>query len=168
MFTAGLTAILLVFFTASSAHALLGIKYGVDVTVVSPMGDWGDGAGLGVGAMGRLEISIPGPLSLTARAGYIHHLEKKGISFNMIPMLLGAKFGFGLPGIGLYAYGEGGMFRVSGSYGGVSLPSKTELGMTLGVGASVGPLDARIGMVAPKLTDLLDGYGIMGTVGYNF
>ena len=107
------TVISLFFVSSASAHAIVGVTYGADVTVISPQSFGGEGGGMGIGVMGRLEVDLPGPLTVTGRVGYSHHLEKASTKMSLIPMLVGVKFGLGVPGIGLYTYLECGFVRMS-------------------------------------------------------
>src|SRR5512138_2675661 len=47
---------------------------GLDGGFAMPTGDWGDGAGVGFGALARIEIPFQPKLTFTGRVGYIQHL----------------------------------------------------------------------------------------------
>lgn len=150
-------------------------KLGADGALVLPFGDWGDAAGLGIGATLHYDHPLNENLTLTGRLGYIHHLAKEEgpatFRFSEIPIMVGAKYHLAnVPG--LYLAGEVGLTHMM--FGGeVELlgqkveidDSETELGMTLGAGYSMGAWDFAGKLYLP---DIGDATGLMAMVGYNF
>jgi hypothetical protein len=146
---------------------------GVDAAVVLPIGDYGDLATLGFGALARFEIPLQPQLSITIRGGVILHIMDEAAgdaSFFMVPLYGGARYSLGAAGQGVYLAGEAGLTygHVSVDTGfGTASDSETELGVTLGAGFRQGALDFRGQLFIPDLSEA-DDLGIMGTVGYDF
>jgi hypothetical protein len=141
---------------------------GVDGAAVLPVGDWGDGAGIGVGALGRLDIPVLPKLTVTVRAGLVYHMPKDvmgtDVSTMEIPVLGGVRYAF-RPN--LYGASELGLvwIRTSLDGGGMSQSdSNTELGMSLAGGWRSGKLDVRAGVYFPEVADAM---GMFVTVGYD-
>jgi hypothetical protein len=146
---------------------------GVDAAVVLPLGDYGEVATLGVGALVRFELPLQPQLAITARAGALYHImdEDAGdASFLLVPIYGGARYSLGAGGEGLYLAGEIGLTwgRVSVDTGfGTASDTDTELGLTLGAGFRQGKLDFRGQLFIPDLGEAEDP-GVMGTVGFDF
>jgi len=153
---------------------------GVDGGIAMPTSTWGDAVGFGFGVLGRFEMPLVPKLTLTARAGLIHHLGKDGpsglgamasTSVNEVPLLGGVRYAFTQhPTSELYGAAELGLvyYSVSTDVGGMSSSgSNTNLGMTLGGGYRSGKLDVRGGLLFPDLGHVGDAIGIMATVGYD-
>lgn len=152
----------------------------VDGGAALPVGTWGDGAGFGVGVLGRFEMPLVPKLTLTARAGLIHHLGKDApgalggmasTSVNEVPLLGGVRYAFDhKPSAEIYGAAELGIvyYSVSTEANGMSSSgSDTNLGMTLGAGYRAGKLDLRGGLLFPDLGHVGDAIGVMVTVGYD-
>ena len=148
---------------------------GVDVAGILPLGDYSNGASFGIGALARFEYAVNPMLSATVRAGYIYNLgtpDGEGVSF--IPVLVGATYHVGPPG--LFVFGEVGItnIRVSIDTMGVSASdSSTKFSFGAGVGYQKEKIKARVGFFMPGSEDNGNGgsttlYGIMGSVGYDF
>ncbi len=141
---------------------------GVDGAFMLPIGDFGDAAGIGIGALLRFEMALDAKLSLTARAGYIHHLEKNSISFSQIPVMAGAKY---MLTDTLYGAAELGFVRAAVSaeaFGMTFEDDETNLAMNLGVGMPVGPLDVRAGLNILDLGNAGESMAVAISAGYNF
>jgi hypothetical protein len=114
-----------------------------------PVGDYADVAGFGFGALGGIEVGMNPGLALTARSGYIQHLEQDNDedSFKLrhIPILGGLKFT--VPETPLYLVGEVGavMTRTETDvpFVGSTSDEETNLGWGAGFGTMAGPLDLR-------------------------
>src|SRR5438132_5983564 len=116
---------------------------GIDGGLAMPTGNWGDGAGIGLGALARLEVPLQPRLVLTVRAGYIQHLGKDGpmggsATASEIPLFGGLRYALTQkPGSEIYGAAELGIVvgRVSIDFNGQSMDaSSTNLGMSLGGG----------------------------------
>jgi hypothetical protein len=153
---------------------------GIDGGIAMPTGDWGDAAGFGFGALARLEIPFRPKLTLTARAGYIHHTSKEAeggfggsadSTTSEIPFFAGARYAFSQQATSeIYGAAELGlvMYRVSLDFDGESMSeSDTNLGMTLGAGYRTGKLDIRAGLLFPDVGEVGDAMALMATVGYD-
>jgi len=154
---------------------------GIDGGIAMPTGDWGDAAGFGFGALARLEIPLQPKLTITARAGYIHHTSKEAAagplggggdtSTSEIPFFGGARYAFSQQATSeIYGAAELGlvMYRVSFDFDGESMSeSDTNLGMTLGAGYRTGKLDLRAGLFFPDVGEVGDAMALMATVGYD-
>lgn len=95
-------------------------------------------------------------------AGYIHHLEKNGITWGEIPFIVSGKY---KTSIGLF--GELGLGMIVHS---VDTPagddSKTKFGFMIGAGFEFMDLTIAANFWAPKADDLDKVLGLMFTVGY--
>ncbi len=153
---------------------------GIDGGVAVPTGDWSDAVGFGIGALGRFEYTLRPTIAITARAGYIQHLEKDGggglggggsSSTSEIPLFGGIRYAFSQHDTtAIYGAAELGfvMYRVSIDVDGQSMSnSDTNLGMTLGAGYRTGKLDVRGGLLFPDVDHAGDAMGVMATVGYD-
>jgi hypothetical protein len=154
---------------------------GADADVAVPLGNFSDGAGIGLGALLRYEQAMLPNLNLTGRLGFIYHLPKTQVvpgfsadtKFWTIPVLAGVKFALNQS---FYAAGELGLFfnhasvDVSGGgFGsGSSSSTETDVGVTLGGGYRTGDLDIRAGLHILDLGHAGDSMAIALNVGYNF
>jgi Outer membrane protein beta-barrel domain len=156
---------------------------GADVGFVLPLGDYADGATLGLGVLGRFEYAVTPQISATARIGFIYNLLKDvpdgvSASLNMIPVMLGGTYKIGTSG--LFAYGEVGLtnIRASASAGGMEFSdSETKLAIGAGAGYQMNKIKARVGFWMPGSQSDDDGmggtttstlFGILASAGYDF
>ena len=165
--------------TTTTATAAAAKTIGLDGGIAMPTGDWADGVGFGIGALARFEMPLRDKLVLTARAGYIQHLEKEAdndfgdskSSSSQIPLFGGVRYAFSQrPTSAIYGAAELGfvMYRVSMEVSGESMSeSDTNLGMTLGAGYRTGKLDIRGGLLFPDVGEAGDIMAVMATVGYD-
>ena len=129
----------------SSSFAQQG-GFGVGVALVSlfPSGDFENHAGVGYGGMGGVELGGEN-IHLTARSGYLKHLERRDQEIRFIPMFGGLKASTGDGGI--FFFGEMGPVLTKYNYKGPLLTASDEnennLGWGVGVGSGAGPLDIR-------------------------
>jgi hypothetical protein len=148
----------------------VGVSINAQAVVAQPMGDFGDGAGLGVGAMlgAKADIMV---LVATLRVGYVHHLEKNVSNFSNIPILVGLRYQLPTPGINLFAGLEGGMnkSKVSVSIPGIgdSSVSDTNYGINAHVGANIGSIEITAGFSIMDLDNIDKSQAVMLTVGYD-
>ncbi len=161
-------AVLLV--AAAPAQAVPGFGTGIDVAVNIPTGDWEDVSGMAVGALGYISFDAVPIIKVTARAGYLHGLENNGASISHVPVLAGVKW-FPVPVF--YLAGELGMVWSKakfdpGPVGKGESDWESEIGGTIGVGAGLGPLDARISLFMPDFDEVDNLKGILLTAGYRF
>ncbi len=162
-------------FAAAPAAADTIRTIGIDGGSVLPTGDWGDSAGLGLGALARMEMPLAPKLTLSARLGYFHHLSKESdgteSSTSEIPLFTGVRYQFsGTEAAQLYGAAELGFViaRISLENNGQSMSdSDTNLGMSLGGGYRKGKLDLRANLFFPDVGELGDALGLMATVGYD-
>ncbi len=96
-------AVVFVFgFYANNAKAGT-LTLGGNIPVDIPIGDFGDGAGIGIGFLASGEYSFTDMIGATLELGYIHHLEKNYITQGQVPIMLGSKFRFGSEALVPYA-----------------------------------------------------------------
>ncbi len=116
-----------------------------------PVGDYSDVAGFGIGGLAGIELGMNPGLALTARAGYIQHLEKDGDdegNFKMrhIPIFGGIKFT--VPETPVYLAAEVGAVMTRAEVDvpilGSQTDDETNLGWGAGIGTAAGPLDLRL------------------------
>ncbi len=146
---------------------------GVDVVGILPLGDYSNGASFGLGALARFEYGVSDVLAVTARAGYIYNLgTPSGVGLAFIPVLVGATYKVGPPG--LFVFGELGFtnIRVSVDVMGASgSDSQTKFSVGAGAGYQTGKIKARLGFFLPGSEDSGSSsttlYGIMASVGYD-
>jgi hypothetical protein len=153
---------------------------GLDGGLAMPTGDWGDAAGVGIGALARFEMPLQTKLTFTARAGYIQHLGVDGpdgagdSSTSEVPLFAGVRYAFSGAEEGsskqFYGAAELGfvIYRVSIDVNGQSMSnSDTNLGMTLGAGYRTGKLDLRANLFFPDVGEAGDAMALMATIGYD-
>ena len=167
----GLVVAWVLVFSAHSASAFPGLKYGVDGAVTIPLSSWADASGIGIGALGVIEFTAIPLFDITGRIGYIHGLEKNNVSIKHIPVMAGVKYIL-LPGVNLYLAGEIGMVfsKATADFMGLSGSSdwESEIGISIGAGAALGPLDVRGALFSPDVGEIGDMIGLLATVGYRF
>jgi hypothetical protein len=139
---------------------------GVDAMAVVPVGNYGNVATVGIGALGRLEVPA-GSGFVTGRAGVIFHAMNADVdaSLTLVPIYAGYRLPLGAGGgylageLGVtLAYGE-----VETQFGTMSA-SETEIGATLMAGMRRGALDLRAGLFSPDV----DAVGFLASAGYDF
>jgi hypothetical protein len=121
-------------------------RFGIGVAAVGalPVGDLADWAGMGFGGLAGIELGAYPGVAVTARSGYVQHLEKEDNTVSYIPIMGGAKITTGT----VYLAGEIGAVMIQQEYSG-SNPfeddvSETNLGWSAGVGSNAGPVDLRL------------------------
>ena len=148
---------------------------GIDLAGELPVGNLADVAGFGLGALGRFEYNVnQSPLAVTARAGYIWHLDKNigpaTSSYSEVPLLAGLKYS--LPTAPIYVATELGammvMNEVTGGPGPDQDNSATNLGFTAGAGYELGDVDIRMSLNFLDVSNMADAMAIGVTFGYNF
>ena len=141
VFKSALVAMIL----AAGASAQQG-GFGVGVALVGqfPAGDFENTAGFGYGGMGGIEMGGDN-IHLTARSGYLKHLEESDREIRFVPLFAGLKAST-IDG-GVYIAGElGPVFTHSEYVGPVLLGedrNENNLGWGLGLGSNSGPFDIR-------------------------
>jgi hypothetical protein len=147
-------------------------EIGVDGAAVLPVGDYGDVATLGVGALGRIDFPLNDRISITGRLGVVFHMLDEGVegSLTLVPIYGGARYFVQGGNQGPYAAGEAGItigFAEVDTPFGTASDSESEIGATLGGGFKRGALDIRGGLFIPDLGEA-DDLAIMGSVGFGF
>jgi hypothetical protein len=149
-------------------------EIGVDGATVLPVGDYGEVATLGIGALGRVDFPIAPQLAVTARAGVVFHLLEDGLegSLTLVPIYGGIRYflSSAVPGEGPYLAAETGItigFAEVDTGFGTASDSDSEIGATAGAGYKRGALDFRGGLFIPDLGEA-DDLAIMGSVGFGF
>lgn len=140
------------------------ISLGVDGQLALPIGDFGDGAGIGIGALLNFGYPLNEQVTLTGRVGYVHHLEKNNLTFSEIPFWVGAAYGLSPP---LSLVGELGFVNGKVSAGGQSA-SDTNLALGLGVLYGMGTIDLGARLQMLNLDHAGDSMQIAVTAGYKF
>jgi hypothetical protein len=138
---------------------------GVDAQLLIPVGNFGDAAGIGIGALLRYEYVLMPKLNLTGRAGYNYHFEKNHIKWSSIPILVGVKYAIT---DAIYGAGELGLFNNRASISGFGSASENDVGLTLGAGYRLGALDVRVNLQFQDLGHTGDSFAITAGAGYNF
>jgi hypothetical protein len=141
--------------------------FGIDAAVVVPVGDYGEVATLGGGALVRLEVPV-GTGFVYGRAGVILHAldDRFEGSLTFVPIYAGYRHPLG--DNGMYLAGELGItlgFATLDTPLGEMSDSDSELGVMLSAGMRRGKLDLRGGLFMP---DADDAMGLMASAGYDF
>ena len=147
-------------------RAAPGFSYGIDGAVTIPVSDLAEKTGIGVG--GFLSAALTGiPLfNITARIGYLWGLEKKENALQQIPILIGIQYFF-VPVV--YAGAEfGPIFNKFKRNEVKDSPWLKDYGATIGAGAKMGPLDARVAFFVPDLENVSENLSFLLSVGYRF
>lgn len=151
------------------------LRIGAEGALVVPTGDWGDFAGIGFGALARLDYFVNEHLALTARPGYTHHLSEtlQGIDFTYSSILLtGGVRGYVTPEV--FLSGETGinLGRFKASANGFSeTDSETRVPLLVGGGYTApSGLTASAHVLVPNLLLQDSGedthVGVMVNVGF--
>ena len=135
----------------------IGVSFNAQGVVNQPVGTLADGAGLGVGAMlgAKVDVAI---MVATLRAGYVHNLEKNGVSSSNIPILAGLRYQLAIPGVGVFLGLEGGLNK--GEH-------DSTVGMNAYIGGEIGPLEVTAGLNVLDIDHFGDSQALMFTVGYD-
>lgn len=148
---------------------------GADVIAQMPVGDFADVAGFGLGALLRYEHHIArSPLALTARGGYIWHMEEEvgpiTSNISQVPLLAGLKYS--LPGAPIYLGAEAGvsilMSDVEGPFGASESDSETNFAWSAGAGYELGPVDIRLALYFADGANMNESMSVGVSFGYNF
>ncbi len=156
---------------------------GADVIGQLPVGDFADAAGFGLGALLRYEHHIArSPLAVTARAGYIYHLQEEtsgpfgsetSMQYSQVPLLAGLKYS--LPGAPIYIGADAGvvigMMRSEVTGPGVDesdTENETNFAWSAGAGYELGPVDIRLALYFADGTSMNESMSIGVSFGYNF
>lgn len=142
---------------------------GLDAIGVVPVGDYGQVATLGVGALLRAEVPA-GPGFVTGRGGAIFHAMHDGVEAQLTLVPLYAGYRFPLGPSGAYLAGELGVTLAFASsnatFNGMTVSdSDSKLGLTLAAGLRRGVLDLRGGLFLP---DVNHATGFMFSAGWDF
>lgn len=165
--------------SAATAEPTPGkVSVGGDAAFVPILGDLSNAAGPGIGVLGAAGYRPMPSLEVTARLGYIHHLNKDfgggttGIS--QIPALLGARYHVFNTLSTPYVAAELGPNYVigrasSGTFGARSVSdSELKVGATIGAGYMYKGIDARAQAFVLDLGHAGDTLALMINVGYRF
>ncbi len=138
-----------------------------------PMGDFGDGSGIGIGGTARVEFPLSDNIGLTGTAGYINFAGKeieltpgfkaKTESGGAIPVQGGIKYYFNEAQEGFYAHGELGIhmfmakvpeFDANGIQTGTKTETNTNLSFAPGIGFHLANIDIglRLQFFSQKVT----------------
>lgn len=144
--------------------------FDLGVSTAVPAGDWADTTGLGIGSLARLSVPVATSIDLTLTTGYLVHLPKTvngvDMSSSEYPALGGAIFYFD-PGrtVLFYSAAELGLMLVHTHASGTG-HTDSDLGGLVGIGLRRGRADVRLSALAPSVTDVGSGYGVMFTAGF--
>jgi hypothetical protein len=164
------SAVLAMVLGATGAFAQDGfLGVGVAGVGLFPVGDFEHAAGFGYGALGSVEIGGPG-LSLTARAGYIEHLERADYTWSFIPIMGGLKLS--TDDRTVYLAGELGPVLTKARYSGAALlgedRNETNFGWSAGIGSEAGPLDLRFLLSVRDVSNLSETMSLGTSLGITF
>lgn len=163
---------------AAKEHTTYAI--GADLIGQLPVGNFADAAGFGIGGLLRGEFAInQSPLAVTARAGYIWHVEKETgattYNYSQVPLLAGLKYS--LPTAPIYLAAEAGavvgMIDTETDFPGPGGPvsnseSETNFAWSAGAGYELGDVDIRLALYFPDASNMADMMTVGISLGYNF
>jgi hypothetical protein len=143
-----LVVVLVLFVAAGSAMAQGKFMFGVGADLGLPMGSFGDTQSFGIGGTAKAYYPINDMVTLNGTAGYMTFSGKeytvagtttkvKAGSWNMVPVVVGARYYFSPASANFRPYGAFDMGLIFGSY---TVPSQTFFGVTVG-GGSVSTTD---------------------------
>ena len=145
----------------------------VDPTILLPIGDWADVAGLGLGLVARAEVpmkeALKGQIWATLRCGYLFHLKEGLSQIHSVPMLLGSRYGKTFSSIELmFGLEFGGFHRVERKEILDRIDTETELSVAFGsyLGFRALGFDLRAGVFYPDVTKVVSDLGAWFTIGY--
>lgn len=142
---------------------------GGDAAFVLPVGNLFDAASVGVGALGKFEYTLPPPVTVTGRVGFVYHFSKDfagtSVGISTIPIWVGGKIHPLGTKEGPYGAIELGPTVILARGGGAS-DSTTRFSMTLGGGYQVGPVDIRAGLWVYDVGHFGDSMALTVNVGY--
>jgi opacity protein-like surface antigen len=147
---------------------------GADFIAQSPVGDFGDVAGFGVGGLLRYEHHLArSPLALTARGGYIWHMEQEtgAVTSNLSQVPLLAGFKYSLSGAPVYVGADAGVsVRMIDTEGpGVDeSDTETTFAWSAGAGYELGPVDIRLAFYFADGVKMSESMSVGVSLGYNF
>ncbi len=150
---------------------------GADAGIQIPLGEFADSAGIGLSGTVQAEYILTPTLLLSARAGFIYHIEKHNVQFDQIPMLGGVKYSFDdsfpfyltveagyfivekqLPNPGLLVYDASENFGMN---------QYNRFGGILGVGHPFGDFEVGMNLSFWDILHISQRMGIGITVGFN-
>jgi hypothetical protein len=140
------------------------VKIGVELALPIPMLDWDKAAGFGFGGFGKFEFYFNPNLGLTFRLGYLHHLEKNGVTSNELPILVGGKY---VLDFGLFAELAFGVGRMAADAGPISV-ADWEPEMMLAIGYEIFGFNIGANFWFPDIEHIDDAMAIMFTIGWSF
>ncbi len=138
-----------------------------------PIGDFGKGIDLGIGALLDVSYNLQPQIDLVGRAGFIYFLlEGENATMYDIPVWLGARYYLAPGQDGPFLHGEAGInsyhFSVDAGAGGSGSNSESEIALNLLGGIRQGKLIAEGGLYVGSLDNAGDSMMIGGTVGMSF
>jgi outer membrane protein with beta-barrel domain len=146
------------------AKAADTMRVGIELALPLPLLDWDNVAGFGFGGFGKFEFFFNPNMGIGARIGYLHHLEKNGVTASELPIILSFKY---LADFGLYGEAGFGIGRMAAKAGGLSADEwKAEL--LLGVGYEIFGLNLGVNAWWPSVGDFGDIMALMFTVGWSY
>jgi hypothetical protein len=169
--------VLVLALVSSVSYAQQGFhKVGVGAEVALPLGDFGEGFGIGFGGTGKAFYGISEQADITGTLGYLHFGMKDESEFmsgsmSMIPIMFGYRHDFGglygEPQIGLMMVKSkvkmdfGGLGDIFGDIGGSASTTKISFGLGGGYVFGDWDLGARF--------QIVDNANFLGVrIGYNF
>ena len=143
-------------------------RFGVGIAALAqmPVGDLSNWAGPGFGGLAGVEVGTYPGIAITARSGYIQHLEKENNKVSYIPILGGAKINSGP----VYLAGEIGAAITEQDNTEDSIfdedVNETNLAWGVGVGTNAGPLDVRLSFHTWDADDMDEAMTIGLSIGF--
>ena len=124
------------------------MSIGVEGGLTAPLGDFSDGAGLGIGVLGEFAFAINQQFRLTATTGLVYHLSQDflGASLQLteFPLLLGARVHVAKP---VFVFGQIGPMLLRRSLEGGDSDTDDFVATRFGVAYDAGPVAVGVGVM---------------------
>lgn len=156
------------FAQASGEEGARKKSVGADVGMLVPIGDYGD-LNFGFGVFGRVEVPVLPHVVLTGRVGYLYFTgAPSGVSFSLIPALVGLRYDVKQTGQGVFLLGELGVTDARSSISGLGSNSSWNPSFGLGAGYALGKISVRGTLFVPDTGHAQDSLGALLSAGYDF
>jgi hypothetical protein len=149
-------------------------RLGAGIYLGLPVGDMGDLVDLSLGVLADFDFILTPAISVTGRAGYVHHLEDiDNFSFYTIPFWAGIKYYFMPEGVSARFFAAP---ELAFNFNGVSAEfngfegsdSELDIGLNLGGGVELGPISIRVFLAIFDLGEAGDSLQLAASAAYYF
>ena len=158
-----------------AAEAPKPLSFGVAGVLEIPIGDYADGAGIGIGVLGGVNYALNPKLAVTGNIGLVYHLAKEDTTLIEIPIIAGVRY-MVIPRLAIGADTGINIMRFSfDAPEGVEIDAETRTRIPLAIHAGYGLSEKLVvgaGLWIPNLLLTEEGedmlLSIVAYVGYRF